>query len=563
MRYTLQALLFIFVFISGNPVFSQIESENQSVTYQELIDGYTQLSNRYNTCDLISFGLTDSGKPLHLFIINKSQEFYPEAIHNKVVVLIQNGIHAGEPCGIDASLEWATEMIATNQIPDNVVIAIIPVYNVGGMLNRGCCSRANQNGPEEHGFRGNARNLDLNRDYIKSDSKNSEAFARLFHWLKPELFVDTHASNGADYQHTMTLISPRKEKLDAHISGFLVNTIEPYIYANYDSITPYVNVWGTTPNNGIKSFNDLARYSTGYVGLFNCIGFTTETHMWKPFEARKSHTRKFLELLTGFANNNHVELIENKRICDSENPMSFEALNLKIDTTRLDTITFLSFKPAYRYSEILGKNQLYYNKAAPESIRIPYYNYFEKIDEIKVPKYYVISAAFQETIARLRTNQIDLIRIEKDTLIEGGVSYIKSYKNGSQPYEGHYLHTQIEVIDSTMTMKFYEGDFMVSTQQRGWKYILNVLEPKSVDSYFAWNFYDEVLQQKEWYSSYVFEPYAAKMLEDDPVLRMEYDAKVESDAKFAKNGNSRLYWLYKKSPFYEPTHARLPILRIF
>jgi hypothetical protein len=32
------------------------------------------------------------------------------------------------------------------------------------MLNRNSTSRTNQNGPEEYGFRGNARNFDLNRD---------------------------------------------------------------------------------------------------------------------------------------------------------------------------------------------------------------------------------------------------------------------------------------------------------------------------------------------------------------------------------------------------------------
>ncbi len=563
MKKKLQILLLGILLISVNLGFSQSNLLNQSVTYEELMQGYKQLAANYNTCDLVSFGQTDSGKPLHLFLINKSQEFYPEAIHQKVVLLVQNGIHAGEPCGIDASLEWATEMISTHQIPDNVVIAIIPVYNIGGMLNRGCCSRANQNGPEAHGFRGNARNLDLNRDYIKNDSKNAFAFARLFHWLQPELFIDTHTSNGADYQYTMTLISPRKEKLDAHLSGYLVNKLEPYLYANYDSLTPYVNVWGTTPNHGIKSFNDLSRYSTGYVGLFNCIGFTTESHMWKTFNARKTHTRKFLELLTGFADTNFVELMENKRICDAENPMSFEALNLEIDTTVFDSITFLSYQPTYAYSEILGRKQLYYNRSKPESIKIPYFNYFNKIDEVKVPDYYVIRSAWKEVVSRLRANQIAMIRLNHDSTITGLTSYIKHYKSGTQPYEGHYLHKEIEVVDSLVDMSFYEGDFMVSTHQKGWKYILNVLEAKSEDSFFAWNFYDEILQQKEWYSAYIFESYAVQMLEADPVLRMEYDRKMETNKSFAASGDARLLWLYRKSPFYESNHNRLPILKIF
>lgn len=377
------------------------------------------------------------------------------------------------------------------------------------------------------------------------------------------MFVDTHTSNGADYQYTMTLISPRKEKLDPHLSTYLVNKLEPYLYSNYDSLTPYVNVWGTTPNNGIKSFNDLARYSTGYVSLFNCIGFTTEAHMWKPFDERKAHTRKFIELLAKFANENHLELIKNKAICDSEYPKDFESLNLEIDTTRFDTITFLSYKPEYRYSEILGKKQLYYNSSKPESIQIPYFNYFNKVDEVHVPKFYVIKSAWKETIERLRSNQVEMKMLTSDTLIHGIGSYVESYKSKGSAYEGHFSHEKVMVNDSSISMQFHSGDYMISTNQFGWKYILNVLEPKSKDSFFTWNFYDEITQQKEWYSSYVFEPYAAKMLEDNYVLRLEYEQKLKSDSEFAKNGNYRLYWLYKKSPFYESTHNQLPILRVY
>jgi hypothetical protein len=431
------------------------------------------------------------------------------------------------------------------------------------MLNRGCCSRAHQNGPEEHGFRGHARNLALNRDYIIIERKYSESFSRLFHWLGPQLFIDTHASNGADYQHTMTLISPRKEKLDAHLSNYLVSKLEPYIYANYDSITPYVNVWGTSPNNGIQSFNDLPRYSTGYVSLFNCIGFTTETHMWKPFDQRKNHTKKFIELLSTFANENYKELIENKNISDSEGPMPFQSLNLKIDTSRFDTITFLSYKPEYTYSDIVGKDQLHYNRNKPESIRIPYYNYFQKKDEVRVPKYYVVRSSWAETINRLKMNQVQMTELFSDTLISGTGMYVGSYKSKNAPYEGHYLHYNTMIKDSNIAMQFYSGDYLIEMNQPGWKYILNVLEPKSEDSFFAWNFYDEILQQKEWYSAYIFEPYAQQMLDNDPMLRMEYESKLATDEKFAVNGNSRLYWLYKKSPFYEPNHMQVPVLKVF
>ena len=558
MEYLYTAIFTVFSLLS----FAQSNDLNESVTYSELIGRYQDLSNKSNNCDLISFGITDSGEPLHLFIMNADGEFYPEAFKKKAIVLIQNGIHAGESCGIDACIEWAEELINNNTIPDNVIIGIIPVYNIGGMKNRKCCSRANQNGPRENGFRGNARNLDLNRDYIKADSKNAFAFYRLFHWLTPELFIDTHTSNGADYQYTMTLLTTRKERLDAHLSGYLVNKLEPYIYANYDSLTPYVNVFGTTPNAGIKSFNDLPRFATGYAALFNCIGFTTEAHMWKSFNDRKKSTDKFIRLLTIFADKNYEEIKKNKNISDNENPMGFESINLEIDTTQYDEIQFLSYKPEYRYSEILGRKQVYYNRGKPQTISILHYNYYKKINEIHVPKYYVVSSSWYEVVDRLKANNIEMEYISSDTVLTGVGEYIESFKSGSQPFEGHFLHQQIVSSDSVISMAFSEGDFLISTQQKGWRYVLNVLEPESEDSFFAWNFYDEIVQQKEWYSAYIFEPYAQKMLEENPVLESEYNQKLERDPQF-ENGDYRLYWLYTKSKFYEKEHNRMPFLKIY
>ena len=93
--------------------------------------------------------------------------------------MINNGIHPGEPDGIDATMMLMRDL-ATQKVkaPKNIVIAAIAAYNVSGMLNRGSYSRANQNGPEEYGFRGNARNYDLNRDFIKADTKMPEVSSR-------------------------------------------------------------------------------------------------------------------------------------------------------------------------------------------------------------------------------------------------------------------------------------------------------------------------------------------------------------------------------------------------
>jgi len=149
---------------------------------------------------------------------------------DKRVLLINNGIHPGEPEGIDASMMLARDLLKGNKIPANVVICIIPLYNIDGSHNRTSTSRANQNGPLAYGFRGNSRNLDLNRDFIKTDSKNSASFQQIFNTWNPEVFVDTHTSNGSDYQYTMTLIPTQKDKLNQVLSTYLTGQMVPSLY---------------------------------------------------------------------------------------------------------------------------------------------------------------------------------------------------------------------------------------------------------------------------------------------------------------------------------------------
>jgi hypothetical protein len=66
------------------------------------------------------------------------------------------------------------------------------------------------------------------------------------------------------------------------------------------NITPYVNVWGTTPEAGFSQFFDSPRYSTGYTTLFNTLGLMVETHMLKPYKVRVEQTYELLFFSFGF-----------------------------------------------------------------------------------------------------------------------------------------------------------------------------------------------------------------------------------------------------------------------
>ena len=296
--------------------------------YKDVIAFYAALADAYSEISLFSFGQTDLGEPLHLVVYSAEGIYNINEIRDskKNKLLINNGIHPGESDGIDASMLFLRDIVQNDSLKKNyknTLIAIIPVYNVGGALNRNTHSRANQNGPKAYGFRGNARNFDLNRDFIKQDTKNSAAFAEIFHTVNPDGFIDNHVSNGADYQYAITHLFTQHNKLGGDLGEFLETQMRPSLELSLKEkgidITPYVNVWGTTPEAGWSQFYDSPRYSTGYTTLFNTLGMMVETHMLKPYKTRVEQTYELLFSMLDFTEkkSNEIKTLRKKCCCSN------------------------------------------------------------------------------------------------------------------------------------------------------------------------------------------------------------------------------------------------------
>ena len=537
---------------------------NQTATYGQIIDWYKQLDRRYDQAKLIEVGKTDVGKPLHLFLLAADKQFI--ARPDRITLLINNGIHPGEPEGIDACMMLARDLLKTNKLPKNVLLAIVPVFNVGGCLNRGV-SRVNQNGPETYGFRGNARNLNLNRDFIKAEAQNTRAFQAMYQSLKPQVFIDNHTSDGADYQHVLTYFATQKDKLHPAVSGYMTQTFQPeldkVLVAKGFPSAPYVNHPGDTPENGLIGYNDSPRYTTGYATLFNCFGFTLETHMWKPYPARVRASYVFDEAVLRLCEREGRTILANQqRANKAVQQQTTFALSYKLDRSKVDSVQFLGYAAAYKPSDVSGLRRLYYDRSKPYTRRVPYLNNFVVDAQVDKPKAYVISQAWPEVAAQLKRNGVEVQSLPKDTLITVTAYYITDYKSPQRPYEGHYLHTGVKVRTESQRIQFYKGDYLVQTSQPTNRYIVETLEPQGVDSFFAWNFFDSILDQKEYFANYIFEDTAAELVRKDPALRKQLDEKRAADKAFAENADAQLDFIYRQTAYYEKTHNRYPVYRL-
>ncbi|GAB3996423.1 M14 family metallopeptidase [Spirosoma daeguense] len=536
----------------------------QTATYAQIISWYQQLDKQYEQAKLIEIGKTDIGKPLHLFLLAADKQFTSRP--NRITLLINNGIHPGEPEGIDACMMLARDLLKANKLPKNVLLAIVPVYNVGGSLNRGV-SRVNQNGPESYGFRGNARNLNLNRDFIKAEAENTRAFQAMYQSLKPQVFIDNHTSDGADYQHVLTYFATQKDKLHPDVSGYMVQTFQPaldkMLAASGFPPAPYVNHAGDTPESGLIGYNDSPRYSTGYATLFNCFGFTLETHMWKPYPARVKASYVFDEAVLRLCEREASTILANQqRANESVRQQKTFPLSYKLDRNKVDSVTFLGYEAAYKPSDVSGLKRLYYDRTKPFTKRVPYFNTFGVDVQVEKPKSYIIPQGWREVIGLLKRNGVVVQPLQNDTLLTVSAYYITDFKSGQRPYEGHFVHTGVKVRSETQRIQFYKGDYLIPTNQTSNRYIIEILEPQGIDSFFNWNFFDSILDQKEYFSNYIFEDTAAEIIQKDPTLRKQLEEKRKSDKAFAENADAQLDFIYRHTPYYEKTHNRYPVYRL-
>ena len=568
--------LFLFLAIVGyshsQTITTKFESSGgkESPVYPEIIDWWKKLDTQSGKVKMLTMGMTDAGYPLHLIVVsnNGDHNFSKIRKNNKRIILINNGIHPGEPDGIDASMLLVRDIVANKyQIPDNIILAIIPVYNIGGCLNRSANYRVDQNGPVEKGFRGNSQNLDLNRDFIKCDSKDARAFAEIFHLTDPDVFVDNHVSNGADYQYVMTLLTSQHNKLGGIMGEFLNKQFGPALHTmmkekNFD-LVPYVNIHGDIPDNGWTEFWDSPRYGSGYASLWNTFAFVPETHMLKPYDQRVKATYALMQCFIDFTAK-HSVIIKQTRAQAKQTVKKQDRfpISWKPDKTKSTTINFKGYTSGYKPSEVSGQPRLYYDRTKTFEKPVPFYNHYEPQEFVVKPKAYIIPQGWWKVIDLLKLNKVEMKQLKKDTVIEVEVYHIEDYKTSPRQYEMHHPNSDVKVSSSIQKINFRKGDYYIPMNQTANRFLIETLEPQAEDSYFAWNYFDAILGQKEGYSAYSFEDIATDYLKNNPGIKTKLEQKRATDTAFAKNGGAQLNFVYQNSPYFEPVYMRYPVYRV-
>jgi len=552
-----------------------------SPTYQEIISYYKNLVSDFPQVKIKKMGITDSGYPLHLVVYDPGETFRPDSwkADRKIIVLINNAIHAGEPPGIDASMMFLRDILLEKiKIPDNMVLAIVPVCNIGGHLNRGH-SHVIKNGPLEYGTRENVRGFDLNRDFIKADTRNTQTFQAINNWLKPHIFIGTHEDTFSGIQHVATLINVQYNRLCGQLGNYLEKEMHPALFKKMEEkkypMVPYV--WYMENGKisaGIRQTNENARYSIGFFSLFNTIGFLPEMNRLKPYEERVNSVYALFESFMDVINKDgeHIlRMIEKAR--ESVKTQKIFNLNYKLNQEKFKMVNYLGYESVQKISEFSGFPTLHYNYSKPFATMLKWYYQYEPEISIKKPHAYIIPQRWLNIIENLKRNGVKLKRLGKDSLLQVTVYYIKGLKTNEKVFEKHNFHSNIKIEKSKEQVLFKKGDYLLPMNQESNKFVIEVLEPEGENSFFAWNYFDSILDktllgfdnyfvQPRDIESPIFENMAIDYLKENPDLRTKLENLKKKDKAFSQDISAQLFWVYKHSPWNDGRANKYPVYRV-
>ena len=288
-----------------------------------------------------------------------------------------------------------------------------------------------------------------------------------------------------------------------------------------------------------------------------------ETHMLKPYDQRVASTYALFETFMDILEKDGAKIVASaKSDCSNQITQSEFSMNHTIDRSSYKTIEFLGFESGQKPSEISGLPRLYYDRSKPFTKEVKFYDTYVAGLTIAKPNAYLIPQGWYNVIENLYRNGVDFVELKNDTAISVTVYEIKEFQTAQRPFEGHYLHSNTKVEKTQSKINFRKGDIMVPMNQEVNRYIMEVLEPESEDSFFNWNFFDTILQSKEGYSAYVFEDLASEYLNQNPDLRNKLETAKSENEELAKSGSAQLRWVFENSPWKEKAHNRYPVYRV-
>ena len=577
--------LVIFLFIlSVNGTYGQNKTDwgtwceksgyTETPRYTETIEYCKKLSGSSSMISYQTFGVSPQGRDLPLLILDKSGLKTPEEIRGKgrVITMVQACIHPGEAEGKDAMLALFRDMAIDkryDELLDGVSIIFIPIFNVDGHERFTPYNRINQNGPKKGGWRTTSNNLDLNRDFMKTDAPEMLAWLKLYNYWNPDFFIDCHTTDGSDYQYSLTYAIQGfpNTVLSDWIQEKYVPEIEKKMEETGKPIFPYVvfRRWHD-PRSGLYGGKAPPRFSHGYLAARNRPGLLIETHMLKDYKTRVLVTYDMVYHTLMFLSKSKDELMEKiskaEEFYTSGKYKEAECvLQYSISDKDSMMVQFQGIDYTVEKSNLTGGDWFRYN-GEKNNFTLPFYNKHVPKVTVKFPEAYIIPVEWKTVIDRILLHGIEHYRIPGAATIEFEAYRFSNTKWKASPYEGRLSITDIEMETIRRKKTFEEGSVLIPMNQPNAYLIALMLEPGSEDSFLRWGFFNSIFEQKEYVETYVMEKMAREMIKKDPSLKEQFETWKSGNPEISKNQYAQLMWFYRRTPYFDTEVNFYPVGRI-
>jgi hypothetical protein len=557
---------------------AEVSNFEATSSYDETLDFLRKLQARFPEMYIGFYGTSGEGRAMPFVVVSREKAFTARAAQkvDKPIVLIQNGIHAGEIDGKDASLLLLRDLALGRhpEVLDRLTLLVLPIYNVDGHERVSPYNRPNQNGPRQGmGFRSTTNGLDLNRDYLKISSEEARSLVSLVNSWRPHLHVDDHVTDGIDMDWVLTYTWAEAPQAPAPVDAWLRAHMPAVLAATRKAghkVGPYVDlVERNDPSKGFTSWVGQPRYSTGYFPLRNRPSILVENHSYKPYKDRVLANRDFLwALLDEIARdpdalNHAVEESEAAEVArgKADAPPSEIAVDIEQSDDPKDTDR--TRLPVYagetKTSVITGQPILLFRRGDLKEIEVPWLHKPKVVRSLPRPRGYLVLPGWPQIEQRLRGHALRVERLAKGAEIEVETMRLSDPKPAPAPYQG-LTRVSAKVERSAEKRAVPAGALWIPADQPDFEVAVQLLEPEAPDSLLSWGLLSSLFEGKEYIDPRVLEGLAAEMLKE-PKTAAEWNAALQ-DAKFAADGNARYQWWYRRTPYWDERIGLLPYFRV-
>jgi hypothetical protein len=512
---------------------------------------------------MVTIGHSVEGRPLEMVIVSTEGAFTSEALRqsSRPLLYVQAGIHAGEIDGKDALmllLRNASQLQVDRDLFDKVNLAFLPMFNIDGHERSSTFGRINQRGPEVMGWRTNASNLNLNRDYAKIDSPEMAAMLRFIVQADPLLSVDVHVTDGMDYQYDITwggqgavALSPASEAWIAKtLTPLMLGTLEQYGHCGGPLI---FGKESRDPSQGIVEWVSQPRFSTGYGDWAHLPTILMENHSLKPYDQRVNGTYLALTAMMR-ALHTHGAALKQARTQDQNQPLGELPLRFGLQTEPA-TIDFKGITYERYFSDLTRQWEIRFT-GHPWEATLPVTRY-TKIEATVAPiKTFLVPKRYPEILEKLDLHGIAFSEVTPGE--EEWFTWIsEQHEFSKEPLEGRFRVTA-SWRQERRNLPAGDSWVRVSTDQPKGRLAMHLLHPAFPDSFFQWGHFLDMFQRTEYVEGYVMEPYAQELLKD-PSTAQAFQAFLTQRQKQPPTGQEILQWFYRRTPYFDQRYLVYPI----